>query len=54
MTGVGGGPEIIIEGSNSLQGPWKVICLLKCDYIVENFNAEYYCPFITDLDISIY
>ena len=24
MTGVGGRPEIIIEGSNSLDGPWKV------------------------------
>ena len=24
MTGVGGRPEIIIEGSNSQEGPWKV------------------------------
>jgi hypothetical protein len=24
MTGVGGRPEVIVEGSNSLEGPWKV------------------------------
>ena len=24
MTGVGGRPEIVIEGSDSLDGPWKV------------------------------
>ena len=24
MTGVGGRPEVIIEGSNDLDGPWRV------------------------------
>ena len=24
MTGVGGRPEIVIEGSDSVDGPWKV------------------------------
>ncbi len=23
MTGVGGRPEVIVEGANSLEGPWK-------------------------------
>lgn len=27
MTGVGGRPEIVIEGSDSLDGPWKVLYL---------------------------
>ncbi len=27
MTGVGGRPEIVIEGSDSLDGPWKVMQL---------------------------
>ena len=26
MTGVGGRPELIIIGSNSLEGPWEVRC----------------------------
>ena len=24
MTGVGGRPEVIIEGSNNIDGPWRV------------------------------
>ena len=28
MTGVGGRPEVIIEGSNDLDGPWMVQYLL--------------------------
>ena len=26
MTGVGGRPEVVIEGSNDLEGPWMVSC----------------------------
>ena len=26
MTGVGGRPELVVIGSNSLDGPWEVNC----------------------------
>ena len=29
MTGVGGRPELIIEGANSEDGPWKVCFFTK-------------------------
>ena len=36
MTGVGGRPEVIIEGSNHPEGPWLVRCLLL--YVTRRFS----------------
>ena len=36
MTGVGGRPEVIIEGSNHPDGPWLVRCLLL--YVTRRFS----------------
>jgi len=40
MTGVGGRPELNIEGSDSIHGPWKVCIIVSVTYIYSDlFNA---------------
>ena len=39
MTGVGGRPELVIEGSNNEDGPWKV-CLCVCVFVCEHVRER--------------
>lgn len=43
MTGVGGRPEIVIEGSDSLDGPWKVHARSVCCVYSSNSNVKKSC-----------
>lgn len=47
MTGVEGRPEVIIEGSNSIDGPWKEYNFL---YKPGNVNAT--LPFVGKIIVS--
>lgn len=50
MTGVGGRPEVIIEGSNSIDGPWK-----EYEFLYKPGNVNNSLPFVGEktLDIAI-
>lgn len=41
MTGVGGRPEIIIEGANNLNGPW-----LEYNFLYKPGNVNSSLPFV--------
>lgn len=50
MTGVGGRPEVIIEGSDSIDGPWK-----EYEFLYKPGNVNNSLPFVGEgiLDIAI-
>lgn len=45
MTGVEGRPEVIIEGSNSLEGPWQ-----EYEFLYKPGNVNSTLPFVGELD----
>jgi Protein of unknown function (DUF1222). len=41
MTGVGGRPEVILEGSNSIEGPWR-----EYNFLYKPGNVNSTLPFV--------
>ena len=42
MTGVGGRPEIVIEGANDIDGKWKVTIVLVAIATIYSYSVSCY------------
>lgn len=49
MTGVEGRPEVIIEGSDSIDGPWK-----EYEFLYKPGNVNNSLPFVGNMHIYLY
>jgi len=49
MTGVDGRPEVVIEGSDSIEGPWK-----EYEFLYKPGNVNNSLPFVGEIFLHIY
>jgi len=49
MTGVDGRPEVVIEGSDSIEGPWK-----EYEFLYKPGNVNNSLPFVGEIFLHIH